>query len=222
MKKTKSVVIFFGPPGSGKGTQSDMLGEHLRLPVISPGELLRHEREKKTVIGLAAEERMANGKLLPDSLVEEVLLKRLAKKDTAKGFVLDGFPRRLPQLRKLAKMLKELGVDDESITAVYVRVRDAQVKKRISGRRVCDCGAAYHLVHNPSKKVGVCDLCGRKLQIRQDDKPQIIKDRLKTFHELNIPMLDYFRKRGRLFTVDGEEPIDDVHENIKAIIDNKL
>jgi adenylate kinase len=222
MKKNKQVVIFFGPPGSGKGTQSDMLGEHLRLPVISPGELLRHEREKKTAIGLAAEDRMAKGKLLPDSMVEEVLAKRLSKRDTAKGFVLDGFPRRLPQLRKLVKILESLDVDGESVTAIYVRVRDTEVRKRISGRRVCDCGAAYHLVHNPPHKAGRCDLCGSKLQIRQDDKPQIIRDRLETFHELNAPMLEYFRKRGRLFTVDGEEPIDEVHENIKAIIDNKL
>lgn len=210
----KIIIIFFGPPGSGKGTQSDVLGQKLKLPVVSPGELLRHEEEAKTKIGHLVSKNLANGKLAPDGIVDKILMIRLAKPDAKQGFILDGYPRSKSQLewfeKKIAKNLKSA----EKIIAIYIDVSDKEVLFRIGGRRVCDCGAAYHLKYNPPIHAGVCDLCGRKIKRRDDDKPKIVKERLSYFHKSIRPILNYFKKNFFYINIDGEQSIKAIEQEI--------
>lgn len=208
----KKIIIFLGPPGSGKGTQSDVLGEKLKLPVISPGELLRYEEEKNTKLGKSVEKKINQGKLVSSDIIEKLVEKRLKKNDARNGFILDGYPRRLEQLVWLEKKLAKF--EDKVIMVFYVKVSNKEVKARISGRRVCGCGAAYHLKYNPPKKKNRCDICGRELEIRDDDIPAIITDRLKTFHHHSKPMLSYYKKKGYLFTIDGEQSIQKIEKSI--------
>ena len=208
----KKIIIFLGPPGSGKGTQSDMLGKELKLPVISPGELLRHEEERHTKLGKMVEKKIDQGKLVSDEIIEKLIDKRIKNKDASRGFILDGYPRRLEQLLWLEKKIAKFS--EKSVIAFYVKVSNTEVKERIGGRRVCDCGAAYHLKYNPPKKKDICDHCGHELEIRHDDTPDIIKDRLKTFHHYNKPMLNYYKKKGYLYVIDGEQDIHKIEKNI--------
>lgn len=217
----KSFFIFFGPPGSGKGTQADMIGKSLRLPVISPGELLRHERDNKTPIGKLVEKSLSEGKLVRDKIIEEILDKRLSKRDTKKGFILDGYPRRLSQLRLLKKRFKNIALTKDLIIAFYINVSDSDVKKRFSGRRVCDCGAAYHIKYNPPKKNGICDLCGKKLYKRKDDEPKIIAGRLKKFHEGIRPLINDFKDSKQFIKIDGSKNIKNVYKDIFKKIKEK-
>jgi len=210
----KKIIVFFGPPGSGKGTQSDILGEKLGLPVISPGELLRHERDMGTDLGKKVADKMAKGELVPDELVENMLDSRLKKNDVAAGFILDGFPRDLEQLKFLEKKFKDILGEDGAATAIYIDVSDAEVKSRIGGRRVCDCGAAYHLAHKPPVKEGICDLCGADIYIREDDKPEVVADRLEGFRQKIGPILENFKKDGKLIKINGEQDINKITEEI--------
>lgn len=213
----KKVIIFFGPPGSGKGTQADMLGEKLGLPVISPGELLRHERDAGTELGKQVADKLAKGELVNDELVENILDNRLKKDDASAGFILDGFPRDLEQLEYLEKKIHELLKSDDEVMAIYIDVSDKEVESRIGGRRVCDCGAAYHLTKKPPKEEGICDLCGAKIYIRKDDKPEIMAGRLKSFHERIGPILENFKKDGKLIRINGEKEIDEIKKEIEKI-----
>lgn len=201
-----------GPAGSGKGTQADMLGEKLGLPVISPGELLRHERDKGTAVGKRAARKMAKGVLVPDDIVESVIEKRLKKKDALNGVIFDGYPRRFEQLGFLEKNIRRLGVKRTMV--FYIDAGDEKIKKRISGRRVCDCGAAYHLKNNPPRKKGVCDECGARIYQRKDDRPEILAGRLKRFHKRNAPLIDYFRERSDFIKINGNKSIKEVKADI--------
>jgi len=212
MKKT--IIIFFGPPGSGKGTQSDMLGQKLKLPVISPGELLRYEEEKRSKLGLQVSKSLASGKLVPDVIIDKMLNARLARTDTKRGFILDGYPRNKPQLESLKKKIKKIFKINDKLVAIYITVSDREVKARISGRRVCDCGAAYHLKYNPPIHSGVCDLCGKKIKQRNDDKPKIIEERLKHFHKVIKPIINYFKKQYIYIKIDGEQSIKEIEKEI--------
>lgn len=210
----KKIIIFFGPPGSGKGTQSDILGKKLKLPVISLGELLRHEEEKKTNLGLKVAANLAKGKLVSDKIIEKMLDKRMVKSDTVKGFILDGYPRRGDQLNSFKKRLTKIIKSGDLILSIYIDVSDREVKKRVSGRRVCDCGAAYHVVYNPPRKKDICDLCGKKITQREDDKPKVVRDRLIHFHKVMKPIINYFKNDYLFIEVNGEQSIKKIEKEI--------
>ena len=218
----KNIILFFGPPGSGKGTQADMLGEELNLPVISPGELLRHERDSGTKVGKEAAALMAGGQLVPDNIIETILDKRLAKDDTVRGFVLDGYPRRNHQLGLLIRRLQKIHGKENKIIAIYLKADDEKIKARIGGRRVCDCGAAYHLETNPPWQEGICDNCGEKLYQRKDDVPKVLAGRLTRFHKRVKPILKYFRNESALIQIDGDQSIGRVKEDIHKKLKNYL
>lgn len=211
----KTVLIFFGPPGSGKGTQSDMIAAKIGLPIISTGELLRHEIKMKTEIGKKVEKEIAKGKYVSDDVIEKIIFKRIKNKDTKKGYVFDGFPRGKKQLDHLIKILK---LDNPKVLAILINVGDKEVKNRLGGRRVCDCGASYHTKFNPPKKSGICDLCGAKLSIRDDDKPSVIADRLKLYRRKIYPLLKYWEKEDRLIKINGEQSIKQVQKEIIKIL----
>jgi adenylate kinase len=210
----KKYFIFFGPPGSGKGTQADMLAKKLNLPVVSPGELLRHEEDSNTAIGRKIKPIIDSGKLVPDEIIEKIILKCFKRFDARAGIVFDGYPRKRAQLDFLMKKLEKIAGKQDYVRAILINVSDKEVKRRLGGRRVCDCGAAYHLRYNPPQRQGICDLCGKKLYIRHDDKPKLIADRLKLYHKKIKPLLDYFEKNDKLIEINGEQSIDKVRKDI--------
>lgn len=232
---SKIFLIFFGPPGSGKGTQADMLAEKIKLPVICPGELLRHEMELKTALGKKVKLAVNSGKMVNEAIVEKLIDQRLGRRDAEKGAIFDGCPRRKKQLNFLIKkfnmithnehsdtLIQKSQSNDLRIVAILVNVSNKEIKQRLGGRRVCDCGAAYHIKYNPPKKRGICDLCGKKLSVRADDKPAVIADRLKLYHMQTEPLLDYFQQRGELIKIDGEQSIKDVEKDIIKKLKTKI
>lgn len=208
------ILVFLGPPGSGKGTQSDMVSEKISLPVVATGELLRHEQNIGSRVGKKIAKLMDAGSLVPDILVYRLLKKRTKQPDAQKGFLIDGFPRRQEQFKHLVKLIKK----SDQICAINVEVSDQEVKKRIGDRRVCDCGAAYHLKYKPTKKPGICDECGKKVYIRNDDKPTVVTKRLKDYHQRSQPILNYFDKHYKLITINGEQSINQVFADIMKAI----
>jgi adenylate kinase len=207
----KTYFLFFGPPGSGKGTQSDMLGKEINFPVISPGEILRHEEEAESELGKKVRPLIDAGELVPDEIVEEMIASRLEKPDAECGAIFDGFPRTEKQLSDLDMRFEA----ERALTAaILIDVGDEEVLKRLSGRRVCDCGAAYHLTFNPPKIEGICDLCGKELEIRPDDKPEIMRKRLADYHAESAPLIDFWERQGKLCRIDGSLSVDEVHQLI--------
>ncbi len=156
---SKIFLFFFGSPGSGKGTQVDLLSEFSGLPVISPGELLRHEEDAHTALGNMVKPLVDQGKMVPDEIVEKIIEKRLSKKDAKNGVLFDGFPRNIDQLHFILSKIKNITARKPKLAAIHIKVSDQEVQRRISGRRVCDCGASYHILYNPPKKTGICDIC---------------------------------------------------------------
>lgn len=214
MSQSRFVYIFFGPPGSGKGTQSVVLGQKLNLPVISTGELLRHEEAIKSPLGLKARRFTRRGQLVPDKLIHQIIAGRLAKRDTAKGFILDGYPRDSHQLDDLLKLVQ----DKYILRLIEIKVSDKEALNRLSGRRVSDCGAGYHLVYKPPKRSGFCDVCGKRLTIREDDKPAVVKRRLADYKDSAEPLLAYGHKNKALISINGEQPIAKVRQDLfKAV-----
>jgi adenylate kinase len=190
-------LIFLGPPGAGKGTISDLAVDKLGLPHISTGDLFRAAVKDGTPLGLKVKGIMASGGLVPDELTIALVEERLARKDCAKGWILDGFPRTIPQAEALEKIA---GVD----TVVNFDVADAIVVDRLSGRRMCrSCGKIYHVKNMPPRKEGVCDVDGGELYIRDDDKEAAIKVRLETYRKQTAPLIDWYGKKGSLLTIDG-------------------
>ncbi len=214
LNKNKTILIFLGPPGSGKGTQAEMVSKRTKLPAISTGKLLRQEVKGKTKIGKEVEKIVSRGDLVSNSIIEKLLFKRISKRDASGGFILDGYPRKKSQQDNLMKKLKNIIKEEDKIFAILVDVGDREVKSRLGGRRMCACGATYHLKFSPPKKKGVCDLCGSKLRVRADDKPSVIADRLKIYHKEIAPILDYWERSGRLIRVDGERSIKKVNRDI--------
>jgi adenylate kinase len=204
------VLIFLGPPGSGKGTQSDFLAEKLAWPVISTGELLRWHLHHQTALGKRAKKYMDTGKLVPDKLVEDLVAHRLSKPDTRRGLIFDGFPRDGRQLLALLGMLKKT----DQVYVVEIQVSDKEVLNRLVGRRVCDCGASYHLVYKPPQKAGICDLCGKRLYLREDDRPAVIRERLRSYKLASKPLLTYAEDNAKLLAFDGHQPIKTVKSQI--------
>lgn len=210
----KHYLIFFGPPGSGKGTQAVKVAEKLKLPLISTGDLLRQELARASQLGKIARKFMEKGKLVPDELLEQLVSRRLTKPDAKGGAIFDGFPRSTDQQEFLLSKLRNT-LKAGAVSAVLIDVGDKQVKGRLSGRRACICGAVYHLKFNPPKRAGVCDRDGKKLFIRNDDKPKVIADRLKVYHRQSRPLIEFWQKSGRLLKINGEQSIDSVWRELK-------
>lgn len=211
----RKVVIFLGPPGSGKGTQAELLSEKWGVPTISMGDLLREEKKKDTELGRTIKEKVDQGELVSDDLAQQIIHKRIEQDDTGSGFILDGFPRKESQLRNLDEVLRDVFGSLPSVQAVYIKVSDEEVKRRLGGRRICDnCGANYHIEFKPPQKEGVCDVCEGELRQRGDDTEEVIQKRLEEFHEHNTSLVEGFKQRDQLVTVDGERSIEEIHRDI--------
>lgn len=204
-------ITFLGPIGSGKGTQAKMLSDFLHVPTISPGAMYRKHIAEGTELGKLANNYIQKGHLVPDSITLEMMQKRLAKNDTANGFILDGFPRTLGQ----AQGFEEFSSFD---LAIFIDVSDKESLHRLVGRRSCINGHVYHVDYNPPKKDGICDIDGDALVQREDDQPQAIQQRLRVFHKQVKPVIDYFREKGILHNVDGTPKIEEVAMSIQKFI----
>ncbi len=210
-------IIMLGAPGAGKGTQAKMIAEKYSISHISTGDIFRANIKEGTELGKKAKTYMDKGELVPDELVVDLVVDRLAKDDAVKGYVLDGFPRTIPQAEALDAALAKR--NEKVDFAIDVNVPDENIVKRMSGRRACvGCGATYHIVNVPPKKEGICDTCGGELILRDDDKPETVLNRLSVYHEQTQPLIDYYTKEGILKTVDGTVPMMDVFSAITAIL----
>ena len=211
-------IVMLGAPGAGKGTQAKQIAAKYGVPHISTGDIFRANLKEGTELGLKAKVYMDQGQLVPDSLTLELIMDRFAKDDCKNGYVLDGFPRTIPQAEALTQALKDN--NDRLDYAIDVDVPDENIINRMSGRRACaKCGGTFHIKYNPTKVEGICDLCGGELYIRNDDKPEIVTKRLVAYHEQTQPLIDYYRNEGILKTVDGTQDVDKVFEDIVAILE---
>ena len=210
-------IVMLGAPGAGKGTQAKMIAEKYGIPHISTGDIFRANIKNGTELGMEAKKYMDQGQLVPDELTVRILLDRVAKEDCRAGYVLDGFPRTIPQAQVLDEALTKLG--DQIDFAIDVKVPDENIIRRMSGRRSCGgCGATYHLEHIPPKKEGICDTCGGELTLRDDDKPETVKSRLDVYHKQTQPLIDFYSAKNILRTVDGTMDMKDVFAAITAIL----
>lgn len=197
-------LILLGAPGAGKGTQAEIICDHLQIPAISTGNILREAIANQTETGLKAKSYMDSGKLVPDEVVIAILKDRISKDDCKNGFILDGFPRTVPQ----AEALDAMGVKIDKV--IDIEVADEKIMQRLSGRRVCEkCGASYHVDYKPSKNEGACDKCGGATVQRKDDHPDTIKERLGVYHDQTEPLKGYYEKTGKLVVVEGQEEVKD-------------
>ena len=210
-------IIMLGAPGAGKGTQAKQIAAKYQIPHISTGDIFRANIKNNTELGQKAKTYMDKGELVPDSLVVDLIMDRFKEADCANGYVLDGFPRTIPQAEALDNALKANG--EKVDFAINVEVPDENIINRMSGRRACvGCGATYHIKYNPTKVEGVCDACGEKLILRDDDKPETVKNRLSVYHEQTQPLIDYYNKAGVLAEVDGTKDMEDVFKDIVNIL----
>lgn len=210
-------IIMLGAPGAGKGTQAKQIASKYGIPHISTGDIFRANIKNGTELGKKAKEYMDQGLLVPDELTCDLVMDRIAQDDCTEGFVLDGFPRTIPQAEALTAALEKSGQAMDY--AIDVDVPDENIVNRMSGRRAClNCGATYHLVSIPPKKEGICDTCGSELVLRDDDKPETVKKRLDVYHEQTQPLIDYYTKAGILKSVDGTQHMDDVFAAIVNIL----
>lgn len=197
-------IILLGAPGAGKGTQAEVISRHLNIPTISTGNCLREAVKAGSPLGLKAKADMESGRLVPDDVVIGVVKDRIAKDDCKNGYILDGFPRTVAQAEALAAM----GVEIDRV--IDLEVPDETIKRRLSGRRVCEgCGASYHLEYKAPKEEGVCDSCGKALVIRKDDEPATVQDRLDVYHRQTEPVKAFYSAKGKLFRVEGQEKVED-------------
>lgn len=206
-------LILLGAPGAGKGTQAELLMQKLAIPSISTGNMLREAMKNGTEVGKKAKYFMDNGLLVPDEVILDIVAERVAQDDCKNGFILDGVPRTLPQ----AEALEAKGVRIDHV--VSIEIDDSVIEGRMTGRRVCaKCGASYHVVANPPKADGVCDLCGGELVTRKDDAPETVRRRLEVYHEQTEVLKDFYQKLGKLRLVEGNQPIGKANEDILAAI----
>ena len=210
-------IVMLGAPGAGKGTQAKMIASKYQIPHISTGEIFRANIKNGTELGKKAKSYMDQGLLVPDELTVDLVIDRLANDDCKNGYILDGFPRTIPQAEALDAALAKLG--EKMDYAIDVDVPDENIVSRMSGRRACTgCGATYHIVYNPSKKGDCCEVCGEKLILRDDDKPETVQKRLNVYHEQTQPLIDYYTKQGILKAVDGTQDMNDVFTAITNIL----
>ena len=210
-------LILLGPPGSGKGTQGERLQEDFRLPYYATGDILRAAVKEGTDVGTQAKEYMDRGDLVPDEVIIGVIAERIQGEEASDGFILDGFPRTVPQAEALDQKMDELR--REITAAILIEAPEEEVIRRLGGRRTCEAeGHVFHVEFNPPKEEGVCDIDGSKLIVRDDDKPDVIKHRLATYREKTEPLVDYYEDRGVLNTVKGDASPDEVEERIHAVL----
>lgn len=210
-------IIMLGAPGAGKGTQAKQIAAKYDIPHISTGDIFRANIKNGTELGKKAKEYMDQGALVPDELTCDLVMDRIAQPDCEKGFVLDGFPRTIPQAEALTNALTKIGQSMDY--AIDVDVPDENIVNRMSGRRAClNCGATYHIVFNPTKEEGVCDTCGNSTVLRDDDKPETVQKRLTVYHDQTQPLIDYYKGQNILKSVDGTKPMDEVFSDIVAIL----
>ena len=210
-------IIMLGAPGAGKGTQAKRIAEKYQIPHISTGDIFRSNIKEGTELGMKAKQFMDQGLLVPDEVTIGMLLDRIHQDDCEKGYVLDGFPRTIPQAESLTKALSDRG---EAIDyAIDVDVPDENIVNRMSGRRAClTCGATYHVTFGPPAKEGICDVCGAELVLRDDDKPETVQKRLAVYHEQTQPLIDYYKEAGVLANVDGTQDMEKVFSDIVAVL----
>lgn len=210
-------LIMLGAPGAGKGTQAKKLAEKYNIPHISTGDIFRANIKNETELGKKAKGFMDQGLLVPDDLVLELVADRLSQEDAMRGFVLDGFPRTIPQATNLDETLKR--INSQINFAIDVDVPDENIVRRMSGRRACvKCGATYHISHNPPKVEGICDSCSSQLILRADDEPDTVLKRLSVYHEQTQPLIEYYKSKNLLATVDGTLPIDEIFDAIVSLL----
>lgn len=211
-------LILLGPPGGGKGTQAKRIVEKYGIPQISTGDMFREAVAKGTELGKKAKEYMDRGELVPDDIVIGIVKERLSQPDCEKGFILDGFPRTLKQAEALDEILEEMNKKIDAV--ININVPDEEIIKRIVYRRTCkNCGAVYNLIYSPPKEDNKCDKCGGELYQRDDDKEETVRERLRVYKEQTQPLIDYYKKKGVLYEVDGTKPIDEVWKQIEEILE---
>jgi len=210
-------IIMLGAPGAGKGTQAKKIADVCKVPHISTGDIFRANIKNDTELGAKAKAYMDKGLLVPDELVCDLVVDRIQQSDCEKGYILDGFPRTIPQAQALTDALNAIG--QKMDYAINIEVPDENIISRMSGRRACvGCGATYHLVYNPTKVDGVCDTCGEKLILRDDDQPETVKNRLDVYHKQTQPLIDYYKAEGILVEVDGTKSMDEVFEDVLKVL----
>ena len=210
-------IIMLGAPGAGKGTQAKKIAEKYQIPHISTGDIFRANIKGGTELGMKAKTFMDQGMLVPDEITIGMLMDRIGQEDCINGYVLDGFPRTIPQAESLTKALAERG--EKVDYAINVDVPDENIINRMSGRRAClGCGATYYIIFNPPVKEGICDTCGQELVLRDDDKPETVKKRLDVYHQQTQPLIDYYKNAEVLAEVDGTQPMDAVFQGIVEIL----
>ncbi|SMO79584.1 adenylate kinase [Melghirimyces algeriensis] len=210
-------IVLMGLPGAGKGTQADRITEALHIPHISTGDMFRQAVKEGTPLGMEAKKYMDEGQLVPDRVTIGIVRERLGKDDCAEGFLLDGFPRTVPQAEALDETLRELGKSLDHV--LYIEVGESELLKRLTGRRICtNCGATYHVVFDPSKEEGVCDRCGGSLYQRDDDKEETVAKRLEVNLGKTQELVDYYQERKNLRRIDGEQSIEQVSESILSLL----
>ena len=210
-------IIMLGAPGAGKGTQAKRIAEKYVIPHISTGDIFRANIKNGTELGTKAKEYMDQGLLVPDELTCDLVMDRIQQDDCKNGFVLDGFPRTIPQAEALDQALNKIG--QKMDFAVDVDVPDENIVNRMGGRRAClSCGATYHVEFNPTKAEGICDACGAETVLRDDDKPETVQKRLGVYHDQTQPLIDYYKGQGILVTVDGTKELNDVFKDIVNVL----
>ncbi|EOS27104.1 adenylate kinase [Lachnospiraceae bacterium 3-1] len=210
-------IIMLGAPGAGKGTQAKQIADKYSIPHISTGDIFRANLKAGTELGKKAKEYMDQGLLVPDELTCDLVMDRIGQDDCKNGFVLDGFPRTIPQAQALDAALAK--INEKMDYAIDVDVPDENIVNRMSGRRAClNCGATYHIVSIPTKVEGICDRCGNKVVLRDDDQPETVKKRLDVYHEQTQPLIDYYKEQNILKTVDGTQPMENVFGAIVEIL----
>lgn len=210
-------IILLGPPGAGKGTQARKISENYFLPHISTGDMLRENISNNTPLGLKAKSYMSGGELVPDELLITIMKERLARADCSGGFLLDGFPRTIPQADALQMILTESSRKLDVV--LNMDVDDEELIKRLSGRRMCACGTSFHIVFNPPEKEGICDACNGKLYQREDDKADAIRNRLVVYKNQTQPLINYYIEKGLLRRIDGSKDISSIFEDIQKVLE---
>ena len=207
-------VVMLGAPGAGKGTQAEVICSKHHIPAISTGAIIREAMKKETPLGVAVKSYMDSGNLVPDEMVIDIIKHRLAEPDCKNGFILDGFPRTVPQ----AIALDNLGIDIDVV--ISIEVADQEIEKRLSGRRICEgCGASYHTEHKPSQAGDLCEKCGAKLVVRKDDTPETIRERLAVYHRETEPLKQYYIAKGKLVFVQGQKAVDETSALVLAALE---